>query len=122
MKYLLYLRQIPLLVTAALILGACASAQQDPAYSNACRTMKLQVEEKQALDAKVRKVAKEAETYRKQGDTASAASADMRLNGLLENQRLLKESLDASSRDCSPTLKDPQPVRDPAAGRPEEPR
>jgi hypothetical protein len=76
--------------------------------------MQAQVKEKQGLDAQVNALSKQVAAYRKQGDTASATSAEHRLQGLRENQRLLKESLEQTSRDCSPTWQDPVPVRDPA--------
>jgi len=76
--------------------------------------MEAQVKEKQKLDAQVKSTAKRLKAYREQGDTASAASAQRRLEGMLEDQRLLRESLEQSSRDCSPTWQDQVPVRDPA--------
>ena len=102
-----------LLITFALLLHGCAGSIQG--VTPACRLMEVQLKEKKALDAEVKKTSDQVKTYRKQGDTASAASAEHRLEGMLENQRLLKESLEQSSRDCSPTLKDPEPVRDPAS-------
>ena len=105
---------VPVLL-ASLFFG-CAGSMQGP--SPACRTMEAQLKEKKSLDAKVKKTTDEVKAYRKQGDTASAASAEHRLEGMLENQRLLKESLDQSSRDCSPTMQDPVPVRDPASRDP----
>ena len=101
-----------LIVTAALLAG-CAGSVQGP--SPACRMMESQLKEKKALDAQVKVTTEDVKKYRKQGDTASAASAENRLEGMLQSQRLLKESLDQSSRDCSPTAKDPMPVRDPAS-------
>jgi hypothetical protein len=97
---------------------ACASKGM-VAYNEPCRRMQTQIEEKQDLDAKVKSLAKQAETYRKEGDTASAASAEHRLKGMLENQRLLKESLDQSGNDCRSVQGDPLPVRGPAAQDPE---
>jgi type II secretory pathway component PulM len=76
--------------------------------------MKHEVEEKQKLDAQIKSLAKEVRTLRKQGDTTSAVAAERRLNGLIENQRFLKDALDQSSRDCSPILKDAEPPLDPA--------
>ena len=76
--------------------------------------MREQIREKQDLDARVKALAKQAAKYRKQGDSASAASAEGRLRGLMESQRYLKESLERSSLDCSPTMRDPFPVLDPA--------
>jgi hypothetical protein len=98
-------------ILAALFFG-CAGSMQGP--SPACRTMEAQLKEKKELDAKVKVTTDRYRQFQKQGDTASAASARMRLEGMLESQRLLKESLDQSSRDCSPTMQDPMPVRDPA--------
>ncbi len=77
--------------------------------------MEIQLKEKKELDAKVKTTADQYKQYQKRGDTASAESAKMRLEGMLQNQRLLKESLEQSSRDCSPTAQDPVPVRDPAS-------
>jgi hypothetical protein len=94
------------------LLTACAS--KGPSLQVPCRVMQEQIREKQGLDAQVNTLAKQAARYQRQGDTASAASAEHRLKGLRENQRLLKESLEQSSRDCSPTLQEPVPVRDPA--------
>jgi hypothetical protein len=101
-----------LILSAALLVG-CSGALQNP--SPACRTMEIQLKEKKELDAKVKKTSNQVRDYRKLGDTASAASAEHRLEGMLDNQRLLKESLEQSSRDCSPTWQDPVPVRDPAS-------
>ena len=77
--------------------------------------MEALLKEKKDLDKKVKETSGQVKEYRKQNDTASAASAERRLEGMLENQRLLKESLDESSRNCSPTWKDQEPVRDPAS-------
>ena len=105
-----------LLIAFAVLLYGCAGSIQG--VTPACRLMEAQLKEKKSLDAKVKETASQAKTYRKQGDTASAASAEHRLEGMLENQRLFKESLEQSSRDCSPTLQDPMPVRDPASRDP----
>jgi hypothetical protein len=104
----------------ALLLAACAEKKQNlsTAYRDPCTAMKLEITEKRELDAKVKKLAKQAEKYRKSGDTASAASADRRLIGLRENQRLLKESLDQSGNECRSTMGDPLPVRGPASQDP----
>jgi hypothetical protein len=97
---------------AALLLTACSSK---PATVNEpCRLMKAQIEEKQELDAQVKALGKQAVKYRKEGDTASAASAEHRLLGLRENQRMLQQSLEQSSSDCSPSGLNQVPVRDPA--------
>ena len=101
-----------LAISASLLL-ACSTTVQGP--TPACRNMEAQVKEKKSLDARVKKTTDDVKAYRKQGDTASAASAEHRLEGMLENQRLLKESLDQSSRDCSPQMQDPVPVRDPVS-------
>jgi hypothetical protein len=92
---------------------SCASSRLAP-ESEACRAMREQIREKQDLDARVKSLAKEAAKYRKQGDTAAAVAAEARLHGLVESQRYLKESLDRNSEECSPTMKDPSPVLDPA--------
>lgn len=102
----------PLLIPFAALLAACAGSMQG--LTPACRTMEAQLQEKKELDAKVKATGNQIKEYRKRGDTASAVSAEHRLEGMLQDQRLLKESLDQSSRDCSPTLQDPMPVRDPA--------
>jgi hypothetical protein len=94
--------------------SACSPKPTLPSAFDPCRLMREQIHEKQKLDAKVKSVSKRAEDFRKTGDTASAASAENRLKGLLENQRLLKESLEQSGRDCHPSWQDPPPVRDPA--------
>jgi hypothetical protein len=101
-----------ILTTLAALFFGCAGSMQGP--SPACRTMEMQLKEKKELDAQVKVTTERYRQFQKQGDTASAASARMRLEGMLESQRLLKESLDQSSRDCSPTMQDPMPVRDPA--------
>jgi hypothetical protein len=106
------------LAVAALLLTGCAEKKGLKAYQDPCTSMKLEIEEKRELDAKVKALAKQAEGYRKAGDTASAASAERRLVGLRENQRLMKESLDQSSNDCQSTVSDPLPVRGPAAHDP----
>jgi hypothetical protein len=107
-------------VLVALLLSACAEKKQSlsTAYHDPCAAMKMEINEKRELDAKVKKLAKQAEKYRKSGDTASAASADRRLVGMRENQRLLKESLDQSGNECRSTMGDPLPVRGPAAHDP----
>jgi cell division protein FtsB len=92
----------------------CSSARLAP-EQEACRVMRAQIKEKQELDARVKSLAKQVSKYRKQGDTAAAAAADSRLRGLVENQRYLKESLERSSSDCTPLMKDDYaPVLDPA--------
>jgi type II secretory pathway component PulM len=101
-----------LLIPLAALLAACAGSMQG--LTPACRTMEAQLQEKKELDAKIKTTMNEVRDYRKRGDTASAASAEHRLEGMLQSQRLLKESLDQSSRDCSPAMQDPMPVRDPA--------
>lgn len=96
-------------------LAACGSSgRSGPAYQAPCDTMRAQIKEKQELDAKIKALEKSAKSFRKQGDTASAASAERRLSGLVESQRYLKESLEQSSRDCSPIMQDHPPVLDPA--------
>lgn len=82
--------------------------------SPACETMRAQVKEKRKLDAEVKAVAREARDLRKQGDTVAALAVEERLDALLGTQRLLKDALDNSSRDCSPVYKDQEPVLDPA--------
>ena len=101
---------------SALLFAACAGSDKDAAlrYQDPCRAMQAQVKEKRALDAEVRALEKQLARYRKAGDTASAASADHRLRGLLENQRLLKQSLEESSSACRPQWQDLPPERDPA--------
>jgi hypothetical protein len=79
-------------------LAACAP-QRTPRFTSSCRVMDSEIREKQALDARVKATEKQLRDYRKQGDTASAASALQRLEVMRENQRLLKESLEQSSRD-----------------------
>lgn len=101
-------------LTTVSLFAACAPKGTSP-FVNACSSMEAEIREKQALDARVKTAEKQWKEYRKLGDTASAASAQQRLVLMQENQRLLKESLEQSSRDCSPTLKDPEPVRDPAS-------
>jgi hypothetical protein len=107
--------RIFLLLAVPCLFAACSSPKGQSAFMNACSSMEAEVREKQALDARVKATEKQLRDYRKQGDTASAASASERLMLMQENQRLLKESLEQSSRDCSPTLQDPVPVRDPAS-------
>jgi hypothetical protein len=99
------------------LLAACAS--KGMAVNEPCQRMQAQIKEKQDLDARIKSLTKQAGTYRKKGDTASAASAEHRLRGMLENQRLLKESLDQSGNDCRSIQGDPLPVRGPAAQDPE---
>jgi predicted RNase H-like nuclease len=99
---------------ALLLFSACSSSNQSP-FVSACPSMDALLKEKKDVDKKVRETSEQVKDYRKAGDTASAASAERRLEGMLENQRLLKESLDESSRNCSPLMKDPEPVRDPAS-------
>jgi outer membrane murein-binding lipoprotein Lpp len=109
----------PLISTAfALALGSafltgCASAPLR-LESPACATMRAQITEKQKLDATVKALAKEARAYRTKGDTAAAGAAERRLEGLLEQQRFLKDALDNNSRDCASVVKDVEPVLDPA--------
>lgn len=97
----------------AFLAAGCASS---PVHlgSPACQTMQAQIKEKQKLDAQVKSLAKEARDYRKASDTTAAIAAERRLEGLIEQQRFLKDALDQSSRDCSPVLKDHEPVLDPA--------
>jgi len=103
----------PLLMCAGLsLLAGCASGMR--LESPACETMRAQIKEKQKLDAAVKSLSKEARTYRTQGDTAAAAAAERRLEGMIESQRFLKDALDATSRDCSSIVKDVEPVLDPA--------
>ena len=98
----------------ALTAVSCASSRLAP-EQEACKVMREQIREKQDLDAKVKSLSKQVVKYRKQGDTASAASAASRLRGLVENQRYLKESLERSSSDCTPLMKDEySPALDPA--------
>ena len=104
------------LITITVLLIGCAGSIQG--VTPACRMMEAQLKEKKDLDAKVKETSKQVKSFRQQGDTASAASAEHRLEGMLENQRLMKESLEQSSRDCSPTAKDPMPIRDPASRDP----
>jgi hypothetical protein len=106
--------RIFLLLAVPCLFAACSPKGQS-AFMNPCSSMEAEVREKQALDARVKATEKQLREYRKQGDTASAASASQRLTLMQENQRLLKESLEQSSRDCSPTMQDPVPVRDPAS-------
>ncbi len=82
--------------------------------SPACETMQAQVREKQNLDAEVKAVARAVRDHRAAGDTTAALAAERRLESLREDQRLLKDALDNTSRDCSPVLKDQEPVLDPA--------
>ncbi|HEX2613593.1 MAG TPA: hypothetical protein VHO02_08370 [Fibrobacteria bacterium] len=105
---------------SAFLAVACASTYLAPEQES-CRLMREQIREKQDLDARVKALAKEASKYRKQGDTAAAASAETRLRGLTETQRYLKESLDRNSESCSPTLKESSPVLDPARRHSEKP-
>jgi hypothetical protein len=109
-----YGMRLLLLLAASCLLAACAP-KGNAAFMNPCSSMDAEVREKQALDARVKTTEKQLREYRKQGDTASAASASRRLVLMQENQRLLKESVEQSSRDCSPTFQDPAPVRDPAS-------
>lgn len=97
---------------AAVWLTACSGPVR--LGSPACETMRAQVKEKQALDAEVKAVARAARDHRAHGDTAAAIAAERRLESLRESQRLLKDALDNTSRDCSPVLKDQEPVLDPA--------
>lgn len=99
---------------ALAILAAGCSSSPVHLGSPACQAMQEQIKEKQKLDAQVKALAKEARDYRKASDTAAAAAAERRLEGLLEQQRFLKDALDNTSRDCSPVLKDQEPVLDPA--------
>lgn len=97
----------------AFLAAGCASS---PLHlgSPACETMQAQIKEKQKLDAEVKALGKKARDDRKAGDTAAAVAAETRLEGLMEQQRFLKDALDNTSRDCSPVLKDHEPVLDPA--------
>jgi hypothetical protein len=104
---------LPITALLLLLLGAGCTTPPGP-----CRNMNSQIKEKQKLDAEVRKTVKSLKKYRDVGDTTSAASAQRRLEYMLDSQRLLKESLEQSSRDCSPTWQDPMPIRDPAAHDP----
>jgi type II secretory pathway component PulM len=113
--YTMNMKTLLVLAFSALLVGCAGSIQ---GVTPACRLMEAQLQEKKELDAKVKVTTEDVKKFRKQGDTASAASAEHRLEGMLENQRLLKESLEQSSRDCSPTWKDPVPVRDPASRDP----
>lgn len=101
-----------LLVTGLLILAGCASGMR--LESPACETMRAQIKEKQKLDASVKALAKQARDFRRQGDTTAAAASERRLDGMLEQQRFLKDALDNTSRDCSSVVKDVEPVLDPA--------
>jgi len=101
------------LVAGTMLVSGCASSGLNFS-SPACTLMQSQIKEKQKLDAQVKALAKDARAFRKQGDTASAVSAEHRLEGLVENQRLLKDALDQTSRDCSPGMKDAEPPLDPA--------
>ena len=103
----------PFACAAALMILGCSSSNQSPFISQ-CPTMEANLKEKKSLDAKIKVLTAQVRDYRKQGDTASEHSAEHRLEGMLENQRLLKESLDRSSAECSPILQDQEPVRDPA--------
>ena len=82
--------------------------------SPACEVMRQQIREKQALDARVKTATRELRDLRKQGDSTATVSATRRLEAMQEQQRFLKDALDQSSRDCSPIVKDPEPVLDPA--------
>lgn len=97
----------------AFLAAGCASS---PVHlgSPACQTMQAQIKEKQKLDAQVKSLTKEARDYRKTSDTTAAIAAERRLEGLIEQQRFLKDALDNTSRECSPVLKDQEPVLDPA--------
>ncbi len=101
-----------LLLAAAWGMAGCAGPVR--LESPACETMRAQVKEKQKLDAEVKAVAKAVRDHRKQGDTTAAMAAERRLDDLRETQRLLKDALDNTSRDCSPVFKDQEPVLDPA--------
>jgi hypothetical protein len=98
-------------IAASLLLAACAS--NEPRGYDPCRAMREEIKEMQDLDGRIRALTKEAASYRKQRDTAAADYADRRLRGLQENKRWLQQSLEQSSRDCSPTWQDQPPVRDP---------
>lgn len=114
------MRHVLLLAVPALsFLGACAPKGQ-AVFNQPCAAMDAEVREKQAVDARVKTAEKQLRDYRKQGDTASAASVERRLAPMRENQRLLKESLDQSSRDCASTsnVRDPLPVQGPASRDP----
>lgn len=108
---------------AVFLVAACSSSRLVP-ESEACRTMREQIREKQDLDARVKALSKQVAKEFKAGDSAAAVSDTALLRGLVENQRYLKESLERSSRDCTPSLKDVySPVLDPAhRQRLEEPR
>ncbi len=98
---------------AASLLVSCASSRV-ATEPEACRVMREQVREKQELDARIKKLSKETQALRKSGDDAAAAESEERLRVLIENQRYLKESLERSSHDCSPTMQETSPVLDPA--------
>lgn len=101
------------LASVILFAFGCSSARMR-IESPACETMRAQIKEKQALDADVKKVARVVRDARKSGDTTTAVAAERRLEGLRESQRFLKDALDNTSRDCSPTFKDAEPPLDPA--------
>ena len=91
----------------SLILLACASKNPKSTpnpYTDPCKAMKLEIAEKQELDAKIKSLSKQAVKYQKRGDTASANSAERRLQGMRVDQRLRQESLERSSYSCQPLL------------------
>ena len=75
--------------------------------------MKEQVKEMREMEARIKMFTKLAEKDRKAGDTASAAATERSLVGMRESRRALQASLENSARDCSPTMRDPEPARDP---------
>jgi hypothetical protein len=98
---------------SVLVMAGCASS---PVHlgSPACDTMRVQIKEKQKLDAEVKALGREVRDLQKQGDTTAAVAAQRQLDGLIESQRFLKDALDQSSHDCSPILRDSEPPLDPA--------
>ena len=102
-------------LSAFLLLLACAAKNTGLPYSTACDNMKLEIQEKEKLDAKVKALRKQVGVYKQKNDTDSVAVIQQKLDILLINQKDLKKTLDETSQDCKPSLFEGQlPVGKPA--------